>query len=226
VETAAREQGEEGAAEFSIEGHETQAEEAEDEGRDKESEVEMTGEGEQEEEQEMEATGVRVSGEEWYEAEETTSLARSSSLSSFFDTQPEGGMEEMGAGAQELPALRRSFSTDDALTLLAASSKPAASSSQVTKRRYKNGGRPVRRQPQPLTHLSREEQRLLLVLHLMLLLPPEYDGSKPQKPQQGRGNGAAKGNKLPRQESKGARQHEARAQSQLSGAHRRGCKNN
>jgi len=83
----------------------------------------------------------------------------------------------------------------------------------------------VRRQPQPLTHLTREEQRLLLVLHLMLLLPPEYDGSKPLKPQQGRGNGAAKGNKLPRQESKGARQHEARAQSQLSGAHRGGCKN-
>jgi len=32
VETAAREQGEEAAAEFSIEEHETQAEEAEDEG--------------------------------------------------------------------------------------------------------------------------------------------------------------------------------------------------
>jgi len=35
-----------------------------------------------EEEQGMEASGVNVSGEEWYEAEETTSLARSSSLSS------------------------------------------------------------------------------------------------------------------------------------------------
>lgn len=176
---------------------------------------------------EEKASGIRESVDEWYEAEENTSLARSSSLSSFFDTQPEDGQVEMAAGARELPALRRSFSTDDALALLTTGSTPGTAS-QATRRRQQNGGRPARRQLRLLAQLPWEEQRLLLVLHIMLLLPPEKEGDKPQKTQQACHTGTPKGGCSPkqlRQQAKRGKRHEARAQSQICGTLRMGCKN-
>lgn len=193
------------------------------ESRDQEGDVVMSGE---EKHCKEGANGARESEEEWYKAQETTSLARSSSLSSFFDIQPEHGPEEMGTVAGELPVLRRSFSTDDALTLLATSNKPATGGRQ-TRRRHQNGGRPARRERRLLAQLPRDEQRLLLVLHLMLLLPPEEEVN-PQKCQQAGSNGTANGGCSPkqlRQPAKGGWHHEARGRNQHKGTLGKGCKN-